>query len=79
MVAISSYENMKYYCSLYNYMSDYTKHKGVPSHTETLLRHHLEKSNVEINRIDCNMYLRKFYNDTGKVENRFFNHRGDLS
>jgi len=79
MVAISSYENMKYYSSMYNYMNGYTLNDNVPSHSEVLLRHHLEKRSVEINRIDCNVYLRKFYDDTGKVENRRFNLRGDLS
>tara|TARA_B100001939_G_C16853322_1_gene578473 strand:+ start:418 stop:1092 length:675 start_codon:yes stop_codon:yes gene_type:complete len=73
--AASSYDNMKYYCSMYDVMSSYTSVEKVPSHSEILLRHHLNKSEANINRIDIDMYLRQFYKDTQMVENRFFNAR----
>lgn len=72
MLAISSYENMKYYSSMYNYMNGYTLNDNVPSHSEILLRHHLQKPGLpDVVRWKYDIYLRKFYNDTQQYESRF--------
>jgi len=59
ILALGSYENMKHYCNLYNVMSDYTVHDYIPSHSEILLKHHLEKTNIPINRFKYDIDLRR--------------------
>lgn len=69
MFAVSSYENMKYYCEMINCMNRYTVDEQVPFHPETLLKYHLE--NRCINRFPFPVYLRKIY-DRGIIEDRIF-------
>jgi hypothetical protein len=75
MVALSSYDNMKYYCSLYDHMNQYTEKSGVRVHPETYLRHHISVSDIPLKRFDYDVELRRLYKDIETVENRFFNIR----
>ncbi len=68
MVCMSSQENMKYYCSIYDEIEKYLD-EGVPIHSELLLKRHLESK--IINRFDYTTILRKVF-DKPWVEDKIF-------
>ncbi len=51
MIAAGDYESMMIYSNLYKYVDEYIT-LGIPFHPEIFLRHHLEKNNISIERID---------------------------
>lgn len=60
IMAWGSYENMKYYTSLYDKIDDYYNDgHGVRFHPETLLAHHLRQNpSIKINRVPVKITLR---------------------
>lgn len=70
MLCVSSYENMKMYCSLYDKLNEYSA-SGVPCHSETMLRHHVNKSEIQVNRFDYTVLLRRTF-DKPWVEDKVF-------
>jgi hypothetical protein len=61
LCCLGSYEQVKYYTDLYDYVEDYLSEKCI-FHPETFLRYHLNKNkNIDIKRIDVKLYLRNFY------------------
>lgn len=60
IMAWGSYENMKYYTSLYDKIDDYYHDgNGVRFHPETLLAHHLsQNTSIKINRVPVKITLR---------------------
>jgi hypothetical protein len=59
MFAVSSVENMKFYSSIYENLSEYMDH-GILGHPETLLKYHLLYSNkkyVQVQRFDYELHL----------------------
>tara|TARA_R110000824_G_scaffold33410_8_gene106977 strand:+ start:2994 stop:3647 length:654 start_codon:yes stop_codon:yes gene_type:complete len=71
MFCVSSYDNMKHYCGLYENIVSYL-HKEIPLHSEILLKHHL--TGRKINRVDYNIILRKVF-DNSWPEDKVFNVR----
>ena len=60
-MCISSLDNMKHYCNLYNKVGLYCLEEKIKFHTETLLKRHLR--DFPINRFQCAVLLR------GRVHN----------
>lgn len=58
LFAYSNQENMKYYKNLYLYIEKYLLHDKALFHPETLLRHHITKNNISINRFNYPIILR---------------------
>jgi hypothetical protein len=55
---LGSYEQMKYYCDLYDFAETYFK-EGCRFHPETMLKYHLDKNkDIDIERVPINIYLR---------------------
>ncbi len=70
MLCVSSYENMKVYCSLYDRLNQYSE-SGVPCHSEIMLRHHVNQSKILVNRFDYTVLLRRKF-DKPWVEDKVF-------
>lgn len=70
MMSFSSYDNMKYYCSLFDRLNEYSSH-GVPCHSEMMLRYHLSNHDLKMNRFDYTVLLRKKF-DKPWTEDRVF-------
>lgn len=70
MMSFSSYENMRHYCSLHDRINEYSTN-GVPCHSEIMLRYHMMKSNLSIQRFDFTVLLRRQF-DKPWVEDRVF-------
>lgn len=68
MFCISSYNNMKYYCSMYDQMQKYHM-DGVPLHSEILLRYHLENSKSSVSRFHYEIFY---------ANKSLFNHENQL-
>jgi hypothetical protein len=69
MVAFSSYQNMKHYCSLVDHINEYVR-AGVPCHSEILNLYHNQRV-VEINRFNYTVLLRRKF-DKDYIEDRVF-------
>lgn len=69
MFAVSSYENMKYYCSLIDCLNRYTRDERILFHPEILLRHHMR--DCITHRFPFPVYLRKKY-ERGILEDKIF-------
>jgi len=57
LLAVGGYDVMKTYCNLYHHLEEYAK-EGNIFHPETLLRVHLEKNQIEIERPKMSYFLR---------------------
>ncbi len=58
LCCLGSYEQLKYYCDLYDFAETYSK-EGCLFHPETMLKYHLDKNkDIIIERVPINIYLR---------------------
>jgi len=58
LCCLGSYDQIKYYCDLYDFAEVYAK-EGCLFHPETMLKYHLEKNiDITIERVPINVYLR---------------------
>lgn len=69
MLALSSYENMRYYCSMIDCLNRYTRDERILFHPEIVLRHHLRDCSTY--RFPFPVYLRKKY-EKGVLEDKIF-------
>ena len=70
MLAFSSHKNMKIYCELIDKINNYVN-LGVKCHSETLNKYNISTNNIEINRFDYTIILRKVF-DKLIFEDRIF-------
>lgn len=56
--AFSNSRNMDVYCSLFNRINEYLN-EGQILNPETLLKYHIEKNKLPVNRFSCNYILRR--------------------
>ena len=57
LLAVGGYDVMKTYCNLYSHLDEYSE-EGNMFHPETLLRVHLEKNQIEVERPKIGYFLR---------------------
>jgi hypothetical protein len=69
MFAVSSYQNMKHYCSLIDFLNQYNRDERILFHPEIMLRHHIREYPVV--RFPFPVYLRKKY-ERGVLEDKIF-------
>lgn len=62
LMAVGNYESMKVYVSMIDNILEYSK-EGCLFHPEVLLRHHLSKNNMNVDRFKMKLWINKwFYN-----------------